>query len=68
MSQIATWAALTVIGGLFLLIGVQPFVYAQGNDTSMGNTTMGNSTTWAANATSAGNMTGNISSIPSTGG
>jgi len=56
--------ALTVIGGLFLLIGLQSFVYAQmSNDTSMmgGNmtnaTTMGNMT----NATSEGNMTGNIS-------
>ena len=64
MSQNKIWIALTIIGGLFLLIGVQGMASAQmSNDTGMmGNTTnatgwMGNST----NATSAGNMTGNIS-------
>jgi hypothetical protein len=62
MSQIRIWMALTVIGGLFLLIGLQGFVYAQmSNDTSMmGNATMmGNMT----NATSMGNETGNISGV-----
>jgi hypothetical protein len=67
MSQIRIWMALTVIGGLFLLIGLQSFVYAQmSNDTSMmgGNMTnatpmMGNMT----NATSMGNETGNISGV-----
>ena len=63
MSQIKIWMAVTVIGGLFLLIGAQSMVYAQmSNDTSMmGNATnarwMGNAT----NATSTGNETGNIS-------
>jgi len=64
MSQIRTWMALTVIGGLFLLIGLQSFVYAQmSNDTSMmGNMTNASSMTgnWT-NATSTGNETGNIS-------
>jgi hypothetical protein len=64
MSQNKIWMALTIIGGLFLLIGVQSMAYAQmPNDTSMmGNAT--NATGWmgnATNATSAGNMTGNIS-------
>jgi hypothetical protein len=61
MSQIRIWMALAVIGGLFLLIGGQASVYAQGmNDTSMGNATMmGNAT----NATSMGNETGNISGV-----
>ena len=65
MSQIATWTALTVIGGLFLLIGAQAFVYAQGNDTSLGNTTMGNSTnstTWAGNTTTT-SVTGPTESL-----
>jgi len=53
MSQIKIWMALAIFGSLFLLIGVQSLVYAQGNDTSM----MGNAT----NATSMGNETGNIS-------
>ena len=36
MSQNKIWMAVTVIGGLFLLIGVQSMVYAQmPNDTSM---------------------------------
>ena len=63
MSQIKIWMALAIFGGLFLLIGVQSLVYAQGNDTSaMGNAT--NATSWSANATNAtstGNDTGNIS-------
>ncbi|MDW0239477.1 MAG: hypothetical protein QOK55_01625 [Nitrososphaeraceae archaeon] len=54
MSQNKIWMAVTIIGGLFLLIGVQSMAYSQmPNDTSM----LGNAT----NATSAGNMTGNIS-------
>jgi hypothetical protein len=65
MSQIKIWMALTIIGGLFLLIGVKSLVSAQGNDTSaMGNAT--NATSWAANATNAtsmGNETGNISGL-----
>jgi hypothetical protein len=66
MSQIKIWMALAIFGGLFLLIGVQSLVYAQGNDTSMmmGNAT--NATSWSANATNAtsmGNETGNISGI-----
>jgi hypothetical protein len=66
MSQIRIWMALAVIGGLFLLMGVQTYVYAQGaNDTSMGNATtmMGNAT----NATSMGNETGNISGFGTQG-
>ena len=63
MSQIRIWMALTVMGALFLLIGVQSMVYAQlSNDTSM----MGNATTSmgnATNATSMGNETGNISGL-----
>lgn len=70
MSQNKIWMAITIIGGLFLLVGVQSMAYAQtSNDTSaMGNATnatgwMGNST----NATSAGNVTGNISSCDDRG-
>jgi hypothetical protein len=63
MSQSRIWIALAIIGGLFLLVGVQSMVYAQmSNDTStMGNATgmMGNAT----NATDTGNMTGNISGV-----
>lgn len=64
MSQTKIWMALALIGGLFLVMGVQTSVSAQmANDTSaMGNAT--NATGWmgnATNATSAGNMTGNIS-------
>lgn len=67
MSQTKIWMALAVIGGLFLLVGVQGMVYAQmSNDTSMmGNAT--NATTMMGNATNAtdtGNMTGNISGAP----
>jgi hypothetical protein len=65
MSQIKIWMALAIFGGLFLLIGVQSLVYAQGNDTSiMGNAT--NATSWSANATNAtstGKDTGNISGL-----
>ena len=64
MSQTKIWMALALIGGLFLVMGVQTSVSAQmANDTSaMGNAT--NATEWmgnATNATSAGNTTGNIS-------
>jgi hypothetical protein len=63
MSQIRILMALTVIGGLFLLIGVQSMAYAQdANDTAMiGNAT--NATAWMGNATSTGNGTGNISGL-----
>lgn len=66
MSQIRIWMALTVIGGLFLLIGAQSLVFAQmSNDPSMmGNAT--NATSLAGNATNAtsmGNETGNISGL-----
>ena len=66
MSQTKIWMALALIGGLFLVIGVQTSAYAQENDTSMmmGNAT--NATSWSANATNAtstGNETGNISGI-----
>lgn len=64
MSQIRIWMALALIGGLFLVIGVQTSAYAQWeNGTSMaGNAT--NATSMAANATNATSMdnaTGNIS-------
>jgi hypothetical protein len=64
MSQNKIWMAVIIIGGLFLLIGVQSMAFAQvSNDTAMmGNAT--NATGWmgnATNATSASNMTGNIS-------
>lgn len=66
MSQIKIWMALTLIGGLFLVIGVQTSAYAQWeNGTAMaGNAT--NATSWTANATNAtstGNETGNISGL-----
>lgn len=66
MSQIKIWMALTLIGGLFLVIGVQTSAYAQWeNGTAMaGNAT--NATSWSANATNAtstGNETGNISGL-----
>jgi hypothetical protein len=66
MSQIKIWMALTLIGGLFLVIGVQTSAYAQWeNGTAMaGNAT--NTTSWTANATNAtstGNETGNISGL-----
>jgi hypothetical protein len=59
MLQTKTLIALSIVAALFFLTGVQVFSYAQmSNETSMaGNMT--NATT--ANATSAGNMTGNIS-------
>lgn len=64
MSQTKILMALALIGGLFLVIGVQTSAYAQWeNGTSMGaNAT--NATGWSANATNAtstGNETGNIS-------
>ena len=62
MSQTRIWMALALIGGLFLVVGVQSMVYAQmSNDTSMGN-----ATSWAGNATNATSMdneTGNISGV-----
>lgn len=71
MSKTKISMALALIGGLFLVIGVQTSAYAQGaNDTSaaMGaaakNVT--NATAWAGNATNAtsmGNDTGNISGL-----
>lgn len=68
MSQTKILMALALIGGLFLVIGVQTFAYAQeANDTSavMGaaakNAT--NATAWMGNATGMGNETGNISGI-----
>lgn len=71
MSKTKISMALALIGGLFLVIGLQTFVYAQeANDTSaaMGaaakNAT--NATAWmgnATNATSTGNETGNISGL-----
>jgi len=59
MLQTKTLIALSIVAALFFLTGVQVFSYAQmSNETSMaGNMT--NATT--ANATSAGNITGNIS-------
>ena len=66
MSKTKISMALALIGGLFLVIGVQTFAYAQeANDTSaLGNAT--NATAWMGNATNAtgtGNETGNISGI-----
>jgi hypothetical protein len=59
MLQTKTLIALSIVAALFFLTGVQVFSYAQmSNETFMaGNMT--NATT--ANATSAGNMSGNIS-------
>lgn len=64
MSQTKILMALALIGGLFLVIGVQTSAYAQWeNGTSMaGNAT--NATSMAGNATNAtstGNDTGSIS-------
>ena len=54
MSQTKILMALALIGGLFLVIGVQTSAYAQWeNGTSMGAN--------ATNATSTGNETGSIS-------
>jgi hypothetical protein len=68
MSRIAIWTALTVIVGLFLLIGVHAHAYAQdGNFTSMGNatnaTTLGNAT----NSTTMGNTTTTSGELDQTG-
>ena len=61
MVQTKTLIALSIVAALFFLTGVQVFTYAQmSNDTSMGGN-MTNAT--AANATSAGNMTGNVSGL-----
>jgi hypothetical protein len=61
MLKTTTLIALSIVAALFFLTGVQVFTYAQmSNDTSMaGNMT--NAT--GANATSAGNMTGNVSGL-----
>jgi hypothetical protein len=61
MLKTTTLIALGILAALFFLTGVQVFTNAQmPNDTSMAgnmtNATMGN-------ATSAGNMTGNISGL-----
>jgi hypothetical protein len=69
MSQIATWTAITLIAGLFLMIGVQSFIYAQdGNFTSTGNatnaTTLGNLT----NTTTVGNTTITSGELDQSGG
>jgi hypothetical protein len=74
MSQIAIWTALVIIGGLFLLIGVQAFaqdknVTSMGNVTNMGNETLGNSTnsTGMANTTAMSSeleQSGSIAGIP----
>ena len=68
MSQTKIWMALALIGGLFLVIGVQTTVFAQWeNSTSMGGNATGGSAN-ATNATSTGNETGNISGfVPGTG-
>lgn len=69
MSQSRIWMTLALIGGLFLVMGIQTSVSAQvANDTSMGNAT--NATAWmgnATNATSAANTTGSISSCDDRG-
>ena len=62
MSHTRIWIALSLLAGLFLLMGVQASVYAQmSNET----TTMGNATGMMSgnmtNSTSDMNMTGNIS-------
>jgi hypothetical protein len=64
MVQTKMWIALTIAVALFFLTGAQVFTYAQTpNMTSMaGNMT--NAT--MANATSAGNMSGNISGCDNT--
>jgi len=61
MLKTTTLIAISIVAALFFLTGVQVFTYAQmSNDTSMGGN-MTNAT--AANATSAGNMTGNVSGL-----
>jgi hypothetical protein len=58
MLNTRTLIALSIVAALFFLTGAQVFTYAMPNATSMvGNMT--NAT--IANATSAGNMSGNIS-------
>jgi hypothetical protein len=65
MSQYSIWMALAVIGGLFLLVGVQTTAYAQAaNDTSMMMGNMTNASSMSGNSTNStgeGNWTGNIS-------
>jgi hypothetical protein len=61
MLQTKTLIALSIVAALFFLTGVQVFTYAQmSNDTSMGGN-MTNAT--GANATSAVNMTVNVSGL-----
>ena len=58
MLNTRTFIALSIVAALLFLTGAQVFTYAMPNTTSMvGNMT--NAT--IANATSAGNMSGNIS-------
>ena len=65
MSQYSIWIALAVIGGIFLLVGVQTTAYAQAaNDTSMVMGNMTNASSMSGNSTNStgeGNWTGNIS-------
>jgi hypothetical protein len=65
MSQYTIWMALAVIGGLFLLVGVQATVYAQmANESSMMMGNMTNASSMSGNSTNStgeGNWTGNIS-------
>ena len=58
MLNTRTLIALSIVAALFFLTGAQVFTYAMPNATSMVGT-MTNAT--MANATSAGNMSGNIS-------
>ncbi len=60
MLSTKTLIALTIVAALFFLTGAQVFTYAMPNATSMGGN-MTNAT--MANATSAANMTGNISGL-----
>ena len=62
MLNTRTFIALSIVAALLFLTGAQVFTYAMPNATSMvGNMT--NAT--IANATSAGNMSGNISGCDS---
>jgi hypothetical protein len=62
MSQIKIWIALSLMAGLFLLIGVQGSIYAQmSNETSMMGNATGSMSGNMTNSTSDLNMTGNIS-------
>lgn len=62
MSQTKIWIALSLMAGLFLLIGVQASIYAQmSNETSMMGNATGMTSGNMTNSTSDMNMTGNIS-------